>query len=109
MRESLSAAERDYASNRAIARILFTSIFRLEKVVFFSRKTAGEMALQSVNKKVIFRIYGRGRGWAFSSNDFVEDFSRSQIDYALSELCREGTIRRVCRGIYDYPKFSELL
>lgn len=65
--------------------------------------------MQSVNKKVIFRIYGRGRGWAFSSNDFVEDFSRSQIDYALSELCREGKIRRVCRGIYDYPKFSELL
>lgn len=65
--------------------------------------------MQSVNKKVIFRIYGRGRGWAFSANDFVEDFSRNQIDYALSELCREGKIRRVCRGIYDYPKFSELL
>lgn len=92
-----------------MAHILFTSIFRLEKVVCFSRKTAGEMALQSVNKKVIFRIYGRGRGWAFSSNDFVEDFSRSQVDYALSELCRERTIRRVCRGIYDYPKFSALL
>ncbi len=65
--------------------------------------------MQSFNKKAISRIYGRGRGWAFSSNDFVEDFSRSQIDYALSELCREGKIRRVCRGIYDYPKFSELL
>lgn len=67
------------------------------------------MAMQSVNKKAISRIYGRGRGWAFSSNDFVEDFSRGQIDNALSELCREGKIRRVCRGIYDYPKYSELL
>ena len=65
--------------------------------------------MQSLNKKAISRIYGRGRGWAFSSNDFVADFSRSQIDYALSELCREGKIRRVCRGIYDYPKFSEML
>lgn len=65
--------------------------------------------MQSVNKKVIFRVYGRGRGWAFSANDFVEILSRSQIDFALSELCREGKIRRVCRGIYDYPKFSELL
>ena len=96
-------------SNRAIAHILFTSIYCPEKVVCFSRKTAGDVVMQSINKKVIFRIYGRGRGWAFSSNDFVEDFSRSQIDYALSELCREGTIRRVCRGIYDFPKFSELL
>jgi hypothetical protein len=65
--------------------------------------------VQALNKKAISRIYGRGRGWAFSSNDFVEDFSRSQIDNALSELCLEGKIRRVCRGIYDYPKFSELL
>jgi len=67
------------------------------------------MAMQSINNKAISRIYGRGRGWAFSSNDFVADFSRSQIDYALSELCRDGKIRRVCRGIYDYPKYSELL
>ncbi len=44
-----------------------------------------------------------------SPNDFVEDFSRDQIENALSGLCREGKIRRVCRGIYDYPKFSELL
>jgi hypothetical protein len=65
--------------------------------------------VQALNKKAISRIYGRGRGWAFSSNDFVEDFSRSQIDNALSELCIEGKIRRVCRGIYDYPKFSDLL
>lgn len=70
---------------------------------------AGEMSMQSINKKTISRIYGRGRGWAFSSNDFVEDFDRSQIDNALSELCREGKIRRVCRGVYDYPKYSELL
>jgi hypothetical protein len=65
--------------------------------------------VQPLNKKAISRIYGRGRGWAFSSNDFVEDFNRSQIDNALSELCLEGKIRRVCRGVYDYPKFSELL
>jgi len=65
--------------------------------------------MQSLNKKVISRIYGRGRGWAFSSNDFVGDFTRSQIDNILSDLAQEGKIRRVCRGIYDYPKFSQLL
>ena len=65
--------------------------------------------MQSINKKAIFRIYGHGRGWAFSSNDFVEDFSRSQIDCVLSDLYHKRKIRRVCRGIYDYPKFSELL
>ena len=65
--------------------------------------------MQSINKKALSRIYGRGRGWAFSPNDFVEDFSRDQIENALSGLCREGKIRRVYRGVYDYPKYSDLL
>jgi hypothetical protein len=65
--------------------------------------------MQSINKKVVSIIYGHGRGWAFSPNDFVSVFSRQQIDNALSELCHEGKIRRVWRGVYDYPKFSELL
>lgn len=65
--------------------------------------------MQSINNKAISRIYGRGRGWACSPNDFVEVFSRDQIENALYKLCREGKIRRVCRGIYDYPKYSELL
>ncbi|WP_309497166.1 DUF6088 family protein [Sulfurovum sp.] len=27
----------------------------------------------------------------------------------MSDLVKEGKIRRVCRGIYDYPKYSEFL
>jgi hypothetical protein len=81
----------------------------LEKIVSFSRKIFHYAPIKSHSKQVISRIYGHGRGWAFSQNDFAHSFTRSQIDYALSELCHEGKIRRVCRGIYDYPKFSELL
>jgi len=65
--------------------------------------------VQSIASKVISRIYGRGRGWAFSSNDFVDEFTRDQVDNALSDLAKNGKIRRVCRGIYDYPKYSILL
>lgn len=65
--------------------------------------------MQSVASKVLSRIYGRGRGWVFFSNDFVDEFSRNQIDKALSNLTKDGKIRRVCRGIYDYPKYSVLL
>ena len=83
--------------------------FLMGKIVCFPIKTAGVIVMQSINNKAISRIYGRGRGWAFSPNDFVEGFSRDQIENALSRLCREGKIRRVCRGIYDYPKYSELL
>jgi hypothetical protein len=69
----------------------------------------GNDLMQSIKNKAIYRIYGRGRGWAFSPNDFVEEFSRDQIETALSRLSSEGKIRRVYRGIYDYPKYSDLL
>lgn len=65
--------------------------------------------MQSIEDKIVSRIYGRGRGWAFGANDFSTEFGRSTIDWVFSNLVASGTIRRVCRGIYDYPKFSELL
>jgi len=54
-------------------------------------------------------ISGHGRGWAFSANDLLKKFSRQQADNVLSDLVKEGKIRRVCRGMYDYPKYSEFL
>ena len=65
--------------------------------------------MQTIEEKIVSRIYGRGRGWAFCANDFSSEFGRSTIDWVLYNLVASGTIRRVCRGIYDYPKFSELL
>lgn len=65
--------------------------------------------MQSINNKILSRIYGRGKGWAFTPGEFVGEFDRQQIDNALSDLTREGKIRRICRGMYDYPKFSDLL
>jgi len=52
---------------------------------------------------------GAAVGGAFGANDFSAEFGRSTIDWVLYNLVAAGTIRRVCRGIYDYPKFSELL
>lgn len=61
---------------------------------------------QTIENKLLTRIYGHGRGWAFSQKDFN---SLGRVDMALTRLSRGGTIRRVIRGIYDYPRFSELL
>ena len=59
--------------------------------------------------KVFYFISGHGRGWSFSSNDLIHKFTRQEIDNTLSDLVKKGKIRRVARGIYDYPKYSELL
>ncbi len=64
---------------------------------------------QGIGNKIISRIYGRGRGWAFTKTDFLSEFSEANIHQALSSLTKAGKIRRVCRGIYDYPRYSELL
>lgn len=58
---------------------------------------------------VFYFISGHGRGWAFSSSDLLARFSRQQADNALSDLVKLGKIRRVARGMYDYPAFSTLL
>lgn len=64
---------------------------------------------QGIENKVISRIYGRGKGWAFTKTDFVAEFGEANIHQALSSLTKAGKIRRVCRGVYDYPRHSELL
>ncbi len=65
--------------------------------------------MQSIVNKIFSRICGHGRGWAFSASDFVTEFKREQVDNALSSLTKDDKIRRVCRGIYDYPQYSNLL
>ena len=65
--------------------------------------------MNSIENKVLSRIYGIGKGYAFSSSDFIDKFSINNIDKALSSLTKKKKIRRVARGIYDYPKYSDLL
>ena len=60
-------------------------------------------------EKVFYFIAGHGRGWAFSSSDLMKKFTRQEADSTLSDLVKKRKIRRVCRGIYDYPKYSEFL
>ncbi len=65
--------------------------------------------MQSIEDKIIARIYGKGRGWSFCPKDFQDIATRSAVDQALSRLHRKGTVRRVLRGIYDYPRRSKAL
>ena len=64
---------------------------------------------QAIEQKILSRIYGNGRGWAFSQADFADLGARSAIDSALHRREHEGLIRRVIRGIYDYPRHSKAL
>ncbi len=60
--------------------------------------------MQSVHNKVVNRIYGKGMGWCFTPKDFLDLGQPEAIRIALFRLARKGTIRRLARGLYDYPK-----
>ncbi len=64
---------------------------------------------KTAKNQIVSRIYGRGRGWAFTPNDFIKDYKRWEIDNSLEDLTNEGRIRRIIRGLYDYPIYSDLL
>ena len=81
-------------------------LFCKKNVVFFLTEAKVEVMTQSIEDKLVSRIYGTGRGWAFSQADFADLGSRSAIDLALYRRECEGIIRRVIRGIYDYPRGS---
>lgn len=56
------------------------------------------------------RIRGHGHGtWMFSAKDFLDLGNRAAVDQSLSRLHRNGTLRRVGRGLYDWPRFSQVL
>ena len=63
----------------------------------------------NIKDKLLWKIREQKQGWAFSATDFVMDFKRGDIDVALSSLVETGDIRRVTRGIYDYPMYSSIL
>lgn len=60
--------------------------------------------MSAVAGKIMKRVRGKGRGWVFTPKDFLDLGSRAAIDMALSRITQAGDIRRIGRGLYDYPK-----
>ena len=59
--------------------------------------------------KIFQYIASHKRGWVFSPSDLTHRFTRQQVDNALSHLVKNGKIRRIARGMYDYPEYDEFL
>lgn len=59
---------------------------------------------QSIDSQIVAAIVRRGRGTVFVPAEFLELGSRETVDIVLHRLARKGTIRRLARGVYDFPK-----
>jgi hypothetical protein len=65
--------------------------------------------MQSVEDKVYKKIKYGGKGKIYFSTDFVKCGTPESVTKALNILCNKTILIRIARGIYLYPKFSELL
>ena len=72
-------------------------------------KMAGKKSPQAIDSRILATIHGRGRGSVLVPADFWAIGSREAVDLALHRLARKGTIRRLARGVYDYPKEHPVL
>lgn len=65
--------------------------------------------MKSIEDKIIARIIRNGRGFVMTNRDFRDIANPASVDWCLYHLKGKKIIRPIIRGIYDYPKFSELL
>lgn len=67
------------------------------------------ITMQSIDDKILSNIKKRGRGTIFFANDMVQYGQRQSVLKALERMAAAGTILRVARGIYCYPKIDKEL
>lgn len=70
---------------------------------------AARARTQSIDSKVFAAISRCGPGSVFVPADFLDLGSREAIDLVLHRLVRSGTIRRLARGVYDFPQKHPVL
>jgi hypothetical protein len=58
---------------------------------------------------ILKRIRGTGTGSMWTPKDFLDLGTRAAVDQGLSRLTRRGTLVRVARGLYHYPRRSPRL
>jgi hypothetical protein len=65
--------------------------------------------MKGIDSKIISRVYGRGSGTVITPSDFLDFGSRQAIDTALHRLVKKNVLRRISRGLYDFPRKDPVL
>ncbi len=65
--------------------------------------------MDNIRKKVEKRLERNGRGYVFTRKDFQDVAPAGTIGKFLSRLVKEGVIRSIGRGLFDYPKINPAL
>jgi hypothetical protein len=60
--------------------------------------------MQSIENRMLARIQGKSRGACFTPKAFLDLGGPEAVRIALHRLVKRGAIRRLTRGLYDFPK-----
>ena len=60
--------------------------------------------MTNVQDVILDQLRQRSRSRVYTSKDLVHLGSRAAVDQALSRLARDGTLQRLARGLYYYPR-----
>jgi Family of unknown function (DUF6088) len=74
------------------------------KMVIIRYRMARIKSTQSIDFKVLARIRGSGRGSVYVPRDFFDVASREAVAQSLHRLEKQGVLRRLARGVYDFPQ-----
>ena len=66
-------------------------------------------SMVTIANKILVRAKRHGAGWVFSAKHLSDLGDRAGVDQALSRLAKDGHIRRLARGLYDFPRVHPVL
>ena len=65
--------------------------------------------MTNVQDGILDHLRHRGCGKVYTTKDLGQFGNRAAVDQALSRLARDGTVQRLARGLYYYPKTNPRL
>lgn len=70
---------------------------------------SGGAIMDNIREQIEKRITDAGAGYVFTRKDFQDISSSGSIGQILSRLEKDSFIRRIARGLFDYPKTNPAL
>lgn len=64
---------------------------------------------QTIENKILESVRKCGRGKLIFSSDFVRFGEQKTVNKVLERMAKDGTILRISRGVYYYPKIDKKL
>ena len=64
--------------------------------------------MDSIDNKILESLKKRGRGVAFTKDEYAHYSNPKRVQKALEQLVKKGLVVRVARGIYCYPKIDKV-